>query len=709
MNAEPMRLRRRGLYWAALLLILVGLAYSNSLNAIWALDDDPNILQNPQVHIKDLKPETLFRTFFSPLHIDKDGQPGLNRPLAHLSLAVNWYFGESSPVGYRLVNILIHFLVAFVLFHVIRDLLDTPNMRGQSFERKDSIAMVAAALWALNPIQTQAVVYIVQRMASLACLFYILAIWCYVRGRAQKSISSRAVFYAFTFVCFFAGLGSKENAIMLPAALLLMEFTFFQDWSQPVVRRRFNYVLFFVICLLLISLWLFSIGKMDAWLDYSIRLFTPWERLLTQPRIIFFYISQAFYPVPGRLSITHDVELSRTLFEPWTTLPALLGVVSLISFGVLQMRKRPMLSFAILFFFLNHVIESSAIGLELIYEHRNYLPSLFLFAPIAIGFQRLIDHYSSRGSGFHRVVGFFVILLIAGFGTGTYIRNMAWRDPKTFWEDAAHKAPFSMRPLHNLAYYYYEKRGDYKSAHDLYQKALALRSYNRQELSSAHVNLANYYFRQGDFVRASEHLSYARAAFPGFELVRYLQAFVFFRAGKTEKALDAIQSLAAEKHNYFDAQYLLAQILFKMGRTSDALDQLHNCLRIKPDSEDALFMAAIATNSNGDYATAEELLKVVLARSPGNKHALLWMIDCRLQSADEASAEAYARQFVEGIKADRIERSIEKLLVDGYMPEDSRNKLLRWMLERSSDGNASGKVEDAGSGFSAASTKSPGS
>ena len=84
------------------------------------------------LHIKDLQPETLSQTFFSPQHPDEDGQPGLNRPLAHLSFALNWYFGKDSPAGYRLVNIFIHFLVAFVLFLVISDLLDTPNMRGKN-------------------------------------------------------------------------------------------------------------------------------------------------------------------------------------------------------------------------------------------------------------------------------------------------------------------------------------------------------------------------------------------------------------------------------------------------------------------------------------------------------------------------------------------------------------------------------------------------
>lgn len=681
-NVAPQRLESHGVSWAALLLfVMVGFAYSNSLDAIWTLDDDPNILQNFHLHIKDLQPETLFKTFFSPLHPDENGRPGLNRPLAHLSFALNWYFGKSSPAGYRLVNIFIHFLAAFVLFLVLRDLLETPNMRGQSHDCMGSVPLIGAVLWALNPIQTQAVVYIVQRMASLACLFYLIAIWCYIRGRASGARRRRAAFYVLTMVSFLAGVGSKENAILLPAALLLLEFTFFQDWSQPAVRRRFSYVLSSALCMLLSVGWLFSSGKLDSLLDYSIRLFNPWERLLTQSRVIFFYLSQIFYPVPDQLSIAHDVELSRSLIEPWTTLPAILGVLVLIWFGVWQMHKRPMLSFAILFFFLNHAIESSVIGLELIYEHRNYLPSLFLFAPVAIGLRRLIDHYRAQSSIINRVVRISIILLITSFGTGTYIRNLAWLDPKTFWEDAAYKAPFSIRPLHNLAYSYYEKQGEYQKAFELYQKAIKLKGYNRQELSSTHVNLANYHFRRGDFSQAMVHLDQAHEAFPGFELVRRLKIFVLYRSGSYEAALDILKPLLANRPNSVDYQILMAEILLLVGRSEDAMKHIQHAIHIAPDSERTLFMMGMALNLKGDYGQARVVLGRLLKLFPNNKEGLLWMVDSILQTADPLSAAVYAQSFLKGFPSDRIEGAILMTLSSSFMPEPTKLRLIQWFID----------------------------
>ena len=388
-SATPARPDRKNAFAFVAIFLLVALSYSHSLPAIWTIDDGPNILENPQVQLRDLSAATLYRSMFSPLHPNADGTPGFNRPLAHLSFALNWYFGQASPIGYRAVNIGIHFLTACILYLVVRTLLQSPNMAARFQGDAAPVALLSAALWAANPIQTQAVVYIVQRMASLACLFYLLAVWCYLRART--STAGRATVFALLgCACFGAALASKENAVLLPAAIVLMEFTFYRDLSQARVRRRLRLVVTGVGALVLLAgACVFIDGSLLGVLNYGNRLFTPAERLLTEPRVVLFYLSQIFWPAPGRLSLVHDVEWSRGLLDPWTTLPAVLGIAGLVVLGLSQVRKRPMLSFAVLFFLLNHVIESSLIGLELVYEHRNYLPSLFLFVPVALALHAL--------------------------------------------------------------------------------------------------------------------------------------------------------------------------------------------------------------------------------------------------------------------------------------------------------------------------------
>ena len=121
--------------------------------------------------------------------------------------------------------------------------------------------------------------------------------------------------------------------------------------------------------------------------------FTMTERLLTEMRVLVYYMSQLFYPVPTRLSIDHDIVISTSLIHPWTTLPAGLFLIALTITGVVVLEKHPLIGFSILFFLINHVIESSIIPLELIFEHRNYLPSFFMFVPVALGLQWLFGRY----------------------------------------------------------------------------------------------------------------------------------------------------------------------------------------------------------------------------------------------------------------------------------------------------------------------------
>lgn len=685
-NAGP---RSRNTVWAfLLLLVVVGLAYSNSLNAIWTIDDGPNILQNLQVHIGDLRPQTLFKTFFSPLHPDANGVPGLNRPLAHMSFALNWYFGQDSPVGYRLVNIFIHLLNASLLFIVLRSLLQTPDLRGRNKGREGSIALLATVLWALNPIQTQVVVYIVQRMASLACFFYLLAIWSYLRVRICPNSRRRIGYALLTAASFLAAIGSKENAVMLPGALVLLEFTFYQDWSQPTVRRRFGWILGVGCGLLLVGCGLlFAAGNPAELLGYGIRLFSPWERLLTQPRVLLFYLSQLFYPIPGQLSLVHDVEISRSLVAPWTTLPAILGVLGLVGIGFWQMRRRPMLSFAILFFFLNHMVESSIIGLELIYEHRNYLPSLFLFVPMAAGLQALATHKRLKSPGFQRLVVLLIILLPVSFGIGTYVRNMAWLDAKIFWEDAGRKAPLSMRPLHNLAYYHYEKTGQHHKAFDLYHEALGKQDNNRLVMSLPHIKIAEHYERREEFEKAGEHLEKALAIFPEFEQVQLRLALARFSAGQLEKALAAIVPLVEKRPGSFDSRYLMAQILLKMGQTENALSHLQTCMLLAPNSEKAVFMMGIASNLFRNCEKAQRFLNRVLERFPKDKQALLWMIDSHLQTGDFAAAKNYTWKFLEGVSIDRIEHTVAQTLSEGFMAEDDQKRLSLWIKNQAHAGS----------------------
>ena len=174
-----------------ILFLLVLLTYSNTFRAAWHLDDYPSIVENQKIHITDLTPQSLCKSLQHP---EKET---LWRPLAHLSFALNWFAGRDDVFGYHLVNVLIHLLSACVLYLTISTLLRTPNLQSKYSATSHFISSLATVLWMINPIQTQAVTYIVQRMTLLASFFFITGIYCYLLARLAGSKRQRILM----FVC----------------------------------------------------------------------------------------------------------------------------------------------------------------------------------------------------------------------------------------------------------------------------------------------------------------------------------------------------------------------------------------------------------------------------------------------------------------------------------------------------------------------------
>jgi len=198
--------------WAFLLLsFVIFLIYCNTFHASWHLDDSHVITKNSYLHVKDLTPRSLVETFFAHPDQHANTNTRLYRPFSCLTLAINWYFGRENVVGYHVVNITIHLLTAFFLYLTVYNILTTPNVRDRYRGNEHFIALLTATLWAINPIQTQAVTYIVQRMASMAAMFYILSLLFYIKGRAANSRMNRTLFFLGCFLSYLIGLASKEN------------------------------------------------------------------------------------------------------------------------------------------------------------------------------------------------------------------------------------------------------------------------------------------------------------------------------------------------------------------------------------------------------------------------------------------------------------------------------------------------------------------
>ncbi|MCI5137415.1 MAG: hypothetical protein D3922_03155, partial [Candidatus Electrothrix sp. AR1] len=449
-----------------LFFFLLLTAYFPSFQAEWHFDDSANILDNSPLHLTELTPSALKRTFFA--YPEREGK--LLRPVSNFRFALNWFFHQDRVFGYHLVNFLIHFLTAIFLYKSCLLLLASPKVSTKYYESRYFIATLAALLWALHPIQTQAVTYIVQRMASLAAMFTIIGIWCYLRARKlpRNDRKKQTGYYLGTFIAFLLALGSKENAVLFPASIVLIELFFFRK-NIRLSRQNILMLMLAVIFVLCFTMILtgpkFFTSLFTA--DPN-RSFTPGQRMLTQPRIIIFYLSQLFYPTPFRLSITHDVQLSTSLLTPVTTLLSIIFLALFIVLTFSYNKRHSLFSFSLLFFLLNHTVESTFLNLEIIFEHRNYLPSFFLFLPLATVTAKLLQRSSKL---IPLITSATTILLIIFLLLATIARNMVWMTEQTLWTDALKKAPGHTRPYINLAYNYLSQN-NLKKAFEYYWMSL---------------------------------------------------------------------------------------------------------------------------------------------------------------------------------------------------------------------------------------------
>ncbi len=352
---------------AAVVVIFI---YMGSLSGPFVFDDEQNITENSHIRLTRLSPEGIYAAAFN--------SPLPHRPVANVSFALNYFFNGYNVVGYRFVNILIHIVNGYLVYLLARFTLRTPALRSYR-EQAGAIACGTAILWLVHPLHTQSVAYIVQRMTSLSTLFYLLALVCYADARLSTTATRRHILLALCAVSGLLALGTKEIAATLPVFIFLYEWFFFQELKPAWLRRHLpalaGVCVAFGVIVLIFSGFENPVERIFA--PYAGGGITVWQRVMTQFRVVVIYLSLLFWPNPARLNLDHDVAISQALFDPATTLFSLLFLAALFATAVLIARREPLASFAILWFLGNLVIESSVIRLELMFDHRTYLPSVF--------------------------------------------------------------------------------------------------------------------------------------------------------------------------------------------------------------------------------------------------------------------------------------------------------------------------------------------
>ncbi|MBU0988189.1 MAG: hypothetical protein KKH68_13155, partial [Proteobacteria bacterium] len=365
---------------AVIVICLFGLViYSNTLKSPFIFDDFPNIRNNSQIRLTGLDLKKLFDA--------GRGNPNAHRPVAYISFALNYYWGKYDVAGYHAVNIIIHiingiliYLLSLLIFKHATHYPAVRDIQAISGLSIPLMSLFSALIFISHPVQIQSVTYIVQRMSSMAAMFCFLSFFLYIRGRLTRERWKRRILFACSAVFWITALGTKEIAAMLPVVIILYEWYFFQDLRSDWFVRNITYLLGLLFVLALVAFFYLGESPLEKVLEtYATRDFSLSQRVLTQFRVVVFYISLLFYPLPSRLNLLHYTPTSHALTAPATTLLSLLVIVFFIGLAIYLARRQRLISFAIFWFFIHLVVESSVIGLEMIYEHRLYFP-MFGFA-----------------------------------------------------------------------------------------------------------------------------------------------------------------------------------------------------------------------------------------------------------------------------------------------------------------------------------------
>ncbi len=420
--------------FAFLALVWTGafLAYRLGLPGDFMFDDYPN-LKELSAHggVKDLPRLKLY--------LDEAFAGPTGRPVSMLTFLIDARQWPADPERLKYKNILLHLLNGLLLFVVFKLGLEQARL-GLSRERILWTGALGAAFWLLHPLHVSTVLYVIQRMAELSAFFVLLGLAGYLWGRRRLEVAPRKAYAWMTGSLVLAtalATLSKENGALLPLLVLVLEGTLL---SRSGIRPdwRWRAVLLWTPSVAVFGYLVWTALQGSA-ATAALRGFTPWERLLTETRILMDYLAQLVLPRPFTLGMFRDdIAPSHSLLEPVTTLASTVAILVLVPGAWLTRRRWPLLSTAILFFFAAHLLESTVVPLELYFEHRNYLPSLFLFLPLAA----LLVRWHGRHPQGARWTAGAATLALAGL---LAVRADAWSDRTQLYLDWAHRNPGSAR------------------------------------------------------------------------------------------------------------------------------------------------------------------------------------------------------------------------------------------------------------------------
>ncbi|AFM26666.1 tetratricopeptide repeat protein [Desulfomonile tiedjei] len=580
------------------------------------------------------------------------------RPIPMLTFYFNYLIGGMDPYGFRFVNCLLLGTTAALTFVTMLMLLEAVRLKDDlNLQQARLIAMILTLLFLAHPAQAFIVIYIWQRVALLAMLFFMAAFCTYLAVRLGK-LENPFLGYGLTGAFFILAVFSKENALTLPTILLTAEVAFFRPDRKELTIRAISMVL--IVLLLLFAMSFLQRPHGDAavsGLSATLLKYASeggmsfWHLFLTQCRMLFSYISLAIFPTASQVQMLTPQYVSVSVFEPWTTLPAVIGAIALVSTALLLLRKRPLTGFGLLFFILNLVPESFLVPQYVFVCYRVILPMIGLLMVAADTIMFLVSRAGSYETWVKRGLVSCAVLFIAVFSWVSVSKAGLWQEPLIFWkdviahfpEDAPHLEKRSRVQALNTVGFCLQRKERYAEAIEYHEKALLLP--NRREASGSFLGKA--YLALGRIDDAERMFRLAIQANPTFPDGYLGMAAITIKKNQLAEASRFTRSAIDIAPNNYGYQNLMGIVLLKQGKVAEAEKHFRTAIAISPQFPDAYYQLGKCLLDK-DPQNAIKLITRALALDPDHSLAnteigVILAISGRLTEAESHFRKALKR------------------------------------------------------------------
>jgi tetratricopeptide (TPR) repeat protein len=595
---------RWGTLLAGVIIMLAALiAYHNSLSGPFILDDDSAITSNPSI-----------KHFGSALSPPSDLTAG-GRPLLNLTFAVNYALGGMDVSGYHAVNLLIHTLAALTLFGLVRRTLLKPPLTRRFGAVALPLALAVAVIWVVHPLQTEAVTYISERAESLMGLFYLLTLYCFIRGTES---ATPARWQILSIMASLLGVLSKEIIVTSPVIIFLYDRTFVAGSFREAWRRRWQYYLGLASTWLLLARLMTGLNQRGVGFDKGA---TWWSYALVSCRSVVFYLKLAIWPHPLVFDYGFNVVQNPAMVLPYVPILAVL-----LASTAIALWRWPPLGFVGAWFFVILAPSSSVIPLteQPMAESRIYLSLAAVVGLVVLGLYTWIGRRS------------LIIFVAAAVGLGwlTIQRNKDYRSGLAIWSDTLAKRPDNSRAHNNLGLVLLKIPGRSPEAISHYEAALRINPDDAEAHNNLGEALANI---PGQLPEAISHYETALRLNPDLaEAHSNLGNALAEIPGHLPNAIAEFEAALRIKPDYAEVHNNLGNALAEIpGHLPEAIAQCQAALRIKPDYAEAHYNLGTALSQipgrlpeaiaeyqaalciKPDFAEAYNNLGTALSQTPG--------------------------------------------------------------------------------------------